>query len=204
VDVARPQKPGRNARDGFATEQMEVAAYELLERIARRAGDNETAEVARKNRTENQAMATVIARNWDKVADDSVSDGTQAASGSSSPRERAKQVAGLARNPIALGIGSTVVGILLGRRLQPQPPDTTTGGAQQGQTDTQPLGSLQKSELQERARKSGIEVKASMTKQDLINALEGPRHSSPTGSANPIEVQKFLEASATRRRATNS
>ena len=66
VDVARPQKPGRNARDGFATEQMEVAAYELLERIARRAGDNETAEVARKNRTENEAMATVIARNWDK------------------------------------------------------------------------------------------------------------------------------------------
>jgi ferritin-like metal-binding protein YciE len=192
VDVTRPQKPGRNARDGFATEQMEVAAYELLERIARHAGDNESAEVARKNRNEDEAMARVIARNWDKVADASLADGTQGASESSRPRQSAKRAAGLARNPVALGVGSALAGLLLGRRLQTQPRQTTNG-ARQGTSDTQPLRSLQKTELQERARQSGIEVKASMTKQDLINALEGSRRSSGTGPANPIEVQKFLE-----------
>jgi ferritin-like metal-binding protein YciE len=69
VDVARPDKPGRNARDGYATEHMEIAAYELLERVAKRAGDTETARVARENRKEEREMARKIAGNWDKVVD---------------------------------------------------------------------------------------------------------------------------------------
>jgi ferritin-like metal-binding protein YciE len=69
VDVARPDKPGRNARDGYATEHMEIAAYEMLERVARRAGDTETARVARENRKEEREMARKIAGNWDKVVD---------------------------------------------------------------------------------------------------------------------------------------
>jgi ferritin-like metal-binding protein YciE len=69
VDVARGDKPGRNARDGFATEHMEIASYELLERVAERAGDQETAEVARTNRSEEEAMAEKIAATWDKVVD---------------------------------------------------------------------------------------------------------------------------------------
>ena len=69
VDMARSDKPGRNARDGFATEHMEIASYELLERVARRAGDTETANVARENRKEEREMARKIAANWDKVAD---------------------------------------------------------------------------------------------------------------------------------------
>jgi ferritin-like metal-binding protein YciE len=69
VDVARSDKPGRNARDGFATEHMEIASYELLERVARRAGDTETANVARENRKEEREMARKIAANWDKVVD---------------------------------------------------------------------------------------------------------------------------------------
>jgi ferritin-like metal-binding protein YciE len=69
VDMARPDKPGRNARDGFATEHMEIASYELLERVAKRAGDTETAQVARQNRKEEREMARKIAASWDKVVD---------------------------------------------------------------------------------------------------------------------------------------
>lgn len=68
VDMARTEKAGRNARDGFATEHMEIAGYELLERIARHAGDEETAEAARLNRADEQAMARKIAANWDTFA----------------------------------------------------------------------------------------------------------------------------------------
>jgi ferritin-like metal-binding protein YciE len=69
IDTARPDKPGRNARDGFATEHMEIASYELLERVARRAGDTQTAKVARENRKEEREMARKISANWDKVVD---------------------------------------------------------------------------------------------------------------------------------------
>ena len=69
LDMVRPEKAGRNARDAFATEHMEIASYELLERIATRAGDEETAEVARQNRGDEQAMAQRIAENWDKFAE---------------------------------------------------------------------------------------------------------------------------------------
>jgi ferritin-like metal-binding protein YciE len=68
-DVARTDKPAKNARDGFMTEHMEIAAYELLERLAKRAGDEQTAEVARLNRADEQAMAKKIESNWDKVLD---------------------------------------------------------------------------------------------------------------------------------------
>ncbi len=69
VDVARNDNPGRNARDGFATEHMEIASYQLLERVARKAGDKETVAVARRNREEEEAMARKIASKWNKVVD---------------------------------------------------------------------------------------------------------------------------------------
>ena len=69
LDVARTEKAGRNARDGYATEAMEIAAYQLLERIAERAGDEATAEAARESRAEEEAMARRIESNWDRFAE---------------------------------------------------------------------------------------------------------------------------------------
>ena len=69
VDMVRQEKVGRNARDGYATEHLEIASYQLLERVAERAGDEETAEVARQNRKDEEAMAKNIDANWDRFAD---------------------------------------------------------------------------------------------------------------------------------------
>jgi ferritin-like metal-binding protein YciE len=69
VDLTRSEKAGRNARDGYTTEHMEIAAYQLLERIAERAGDEETATVARENRADEERMAKKIDSEWDRFAE---------------------------------------------------------------------------------------------------------------------------------------
>ena len=69
VDIARGDKAGRNARDGFATEHMEIASYQMLERVARKAGDRKTAAVARQNREEEEAMARSIDSKWNKIVE---------------------------------------------------------------------------------------------------------------------------------------
>jgi ferritin-like metal-binding protein YciE len=68
LDLVRGEKAGRNARDGYATEHLEIAGYELLRRIAQKAGDEETATAAQEIIEEERAMAKLIEQNWDKFA----------------------------------------------------------------------------------------------------------------------------------------
>ena len=70
LDIVRGEKSARNARDAYATEHLEIAAYELLERIARQAGDEETADMALENRSDEEAMAQKISQSWDVVVED--------------------------------------------------------------------------------------------------------------------------------------
>ena len=69
ADRARPDKPAKKARDGYVTEHMVIACYQILERLAERAGDTETAEVARRNRADEEEMARRIDASWDRVLD---------------------------------------------------------------------------------------------------------------------------------------
>lgn len=68
-DKARSDKPAQNARDGYVTEHLEIAAYEMLQRIAERAGDEATVEVCRRNIADERAMADKIEHNWDKFVE---------------------------------------------------------------------------------------------------------------------------------------
>ena len=69
LDLVRGEKAGRNARDGYATEHMEIASYELLKRVAQRAGDDETVTACDEIIGQEQAMADLIAANWDTFAE---------------------------------------------------------------------------------------------------------------------------------------
>jgi ferritin-like metal-binding protein YciE len=61
------QNHGANARDAFVFEHLEIAAWELLEQLAGRLGDEETAELARSCRAEDDEMAAIIRRNFTNV-----------------------------------------------------------------------------------------------------------------------------------------
>ena len=68
LDIVRGESAGRNARDAYATEHLEIASYELLRRIAEKAGDEETAQAAREIIAEEHDMADFVADNWDLFA----------------------------------------------------------------------------------------------------------------------------------------
>src|SRR5213082_3603396 len=52
----QPDTPGKLVAHAFSYEHLELAAYDLLARVAERAGDAETAGVARRIRGEEEAM----------------------------------------------------------------------------------------------------------------------------------------------------
>jgi ferritin-like metal-binding protein YciE len=53
---SREEKLLKNAKDECATEALEIATYDALEAVARAAGDDETAELARRHRDEEERM----------------------------------------------------------------------------------------------------------------------------------------------------
>jgi ferritin-like metal-binding protein YciE len=61
--------PARLARDAYTHEHLEIAAYELLSRIAQRAGDTETTDVVRRILQQEQQTASKIANSWDHICD---------------------------------------------------------------------------------------------------------------------------------------
>jgi ferritin-like metal-binding protein YciE len=66
---AQPDTPPKLAGFAYAFEALETGAYELLERVARRAGDEQTAIVAERIRAEEQATAGRVAGTWDAAAE---------------------------------------------------------------------------------------------------------------------------------------
>jgi ferritin-like metal-binding protein YciE len=66
LDMARGEKGMRNARDGFATEHLEIAAYRLIEELARKANDQQSMAIARQNAEDEERMAARIAANWSR------------------------------------------------------------------------------------------------------------------------------------------
>jgi ferritin-like metal-binding protein YciE len=69
LDMVRGDKAGRNARDGYATEHMEIASYELLKRIAQRADDEATVAACDEIIAQERAFAETISANWDRFAE---------------------------------------------------------------------------------------------------------------------------------------
>jgi len=69
---SQPDTPGKLATHAYSYEHLELASYELLARVAGRAGDEETVAVARRIREEEAAMAQRIEALFDATTDASL------------------------------------------------------------------------------------------------------------------------------------
>ncbi|MBA2425021.1 MAG: ferritin-like domain-containing protein [Actinomycetota bacterium] len=64
-DVLRTDASGKVGRDAYLLAHTQVAAYELLGRLAEAAGDTQTAELAREHLAEDKSCADEVAAQWD-------------------------------------------------------------------------------------------------------------------------------------------
>jgi ferritin-like metal-binding protein YciE len=64
-DVLRTDAPGKVGRDAYLLAHTQVAAYELLGRLADSAGDTVTSELARTHLADDRKCADEIAEHWD-------------------------------------------------------------------------------------------------------------------------------------------
>src|SRR3954468_22238530 len=71
---SQPDTPGKLVTHAYSYEHLELGAYELLRRVAERAGDDKTAEMARRIAGEEERMAERLAANFDRAADASLRD----------------------------------------------------------------------------------------------------------------------------------
>jgi ferritin-like metal-binding protein YciE len=69
-----PDTPGKLVNHAYSYEHMELAAYDLLGRIAQRAGDTDTAELATRIGQEEQAMAERLTGLFDRAVEASLRD----------------------------------------------------------------------------------------------------------------------------------
>jgi ferritin-like metal-binding protein YciE len=69
---SQPDTPGKLTAHAFSYEHLELAGYDLLIRVAERAGDAETAAIARRIRDEEQRMADRLAGSFGVAADASL------------------------------------------------------------------------------------------------------------------------------------
>ncbi len=69
---ANPDTPGKLAAHAYSYEHMELAAYELLRRLAERGGDEAVAEMAVHIRDQERTMADRVAERWDRAVDASL------------------------------------------------------------------------------------------------------------------------------------
>ena len=67
-----PDTPGKLAMHAYSYEHMELAAYELLRRIAERGGDDGVREMAQRIGAQERAMADRIAARWDAAVEASL------------------------------------------------------------------------------------------------------------------------------------
>jgi ferritin-like metal-binding protein YciE len=67
-----PDTPGKLAVHAYSYEHMELAAYELLRRMAERAGDESVRALAQRLGTQERAMGDRIAERWDRAVDASL------------------------------------------------------------------------------------------------------------------------------------
>jgi ferritin-like metal-binding protein YciE len=68
----QPDTPGKLVAHAFSYEHMELAAYDMLGRVADRAGDAETAQMARRIEEQEAAMAARVAGLFDRAVEDSL------------------------------------------------------------------------------------------------------------------------------------